>query len=118
MSYTKNTALVNFNVFMNSLGKVPAWTKSKMWCQMTTSANANKNNREIPDAALRRKIAERAYHIWLEKGGGHGDHEHHWFEAERELMETEKQQREQRSDVRNGQKPVSRINRSDRGLSA
>jgi hypothetical protein len=29
MSYTKNTALANFNVFMNSLGKVPAWTKSK-----------------------------------------------------------------------------------------
>ena len=79
---------------------------------MTTSAKANKNNLEIPDAALRRKIEERAYHIWLEKGGGHGDHENHWFEAERELMETEKQHREQQSDVRNGQKPPSRIKHS------
>ena len=66
--------------------------------------NANNSYGEIPDAALRRKIEERAYHIWREKGGGHGDHEHHWFAAERELMETAKQEREQRSDVRNGKK--------------
>jgi hypothetical protein len=82
---------------------------------MTTSANANENNREIPDAGLRRKTEERAYHIWLENGGGHGDHERHWFEAERELMETAKQEREQRSDVRNGKKPLNRINHSDKG---
>ena len=77
--------------------------------------NANDSYREIPDAALRWKIEERAYHIWLEKGGGHGDHERHWFEAERELMETAKQEREQRSDVRNGKKPVNRINHGDEG---
>jgi len=82
---------------------------------MRTSANANENNRGIPDAGLRRKTEERAYHIWLENGGGHGDHERHWFEAERELMETAKQEREQRSDVRNGKKPVNRINHSDKG---
>jgi hypothetical protein len=83
-----------------------------MWCQMTTSANANKNNREIPDAVLRRKIEERAYYMWLEKGGGQGDHERHWFEAERELMETAKQGQEQRSDDHNGKKPLNRINHS------
>jgi hypothetical protein len=67
---------------------------------MKAKMNANNSYREIPDAALRRKIEERAYHIWLEKGGGHGNHERHWFEAERELMETAKQEREQRSDAR------------------
>jgi len=67
---------------------------------MKAKMNANNSYREIPDAALRRKIEERAYHIWLEKGGGHGDHERHWFEAERELMERAKQEREQRSDAR------------------
>jgi len=67
---------------------------------MKAKMNANSSYREIPDAALRRKIEERAYHIWLEKGGGHGDHERYWFEAERELMETAKQEREQRSDAR------------------
>jgi len=67
---------------------------------MKAKMNANSSYREIPDAALRRKIEERAYHIWLEKGGGHGDHERHWFEAERELMERAKQEREQRSDAR------------------
>ena len=82
---------------------------------MRTSANANENNREIPDAGLRRKIEVRAYHIWLENGGGHGDHERHWLQAERELMETAKQERKQRSDVRNGKKPVNRINHSDKG---
>ena len=71
---------------------------------MKTSANANENNREIPDAGLRRKIEERAYYIWLENGGGHGDHERHWLRAERELMETAKQEREQRSDDRNRKK--------------
>jgi len=71
-----------------------------MWCQMTTSANANKNNREIPDAVLRRKIEERAYHIWLENGGGHGDHERHWLQAERELMEATKRGGTPQSDAR------------------
>jgi hypothetical protein len=79
---------------------------------MKTNANASENNRDIPDAALRRRIEERAYHIWLENGCGHGDRERHWFEAERELMETAKQEREQRSDVRNGKKSVNRINHS------
>jgi Protein of unknown function (DUF2934) len=68
------------------------------------NANANNSHRDVPDAALRRKIEERAYHIWLENGGRHGDHERHWLEAERELMETPKQKREQRSDVRNQKK--------------
>ena len=57
---------------------------------MTTSANANEDNRKIPDVALRRKIEVRAYHIWLENGGGHGSDERHWLQAERELMEPAK----------------------------
>ena len=81
---------------------------------MRTSGNANEKNREIPDVGLRRKIEERAYHIWLENGGGHGNHERHWLQAERELMETAKQEWEQRSDVRNGKKPVNRINHSEK----
>jgi len=70
------------------------------------NADANNSHRDVPDGTLRRKIEERAYYIWLENGCGHGDHELHWFEAERELMETAKQEREQRSDVRNEKKPA------------
>ena len=87
----------------------------KTWRQMKTNANANENDRDIPNAALRQRIEERAYHIWLASGCGHGDHERHWFEAERELMETAKQEREQRSDVRNEKKPVNRMNHGDKG---
>ena len=71
---------------------------------MKTNANTNENNGENLDAALRQKIAERAYHIWLGNGGGHGDHERHWLQAERELMETAKQKPERRPNVRNGKK--------------
>ena len=73
---------------------------------MKTNANANENNRDIRDAAMRRKIEERAYHIWLASGRRHGDHERHWLQAERELTEATKQEREQRSDDRNGKKPA------------
>ena len=63
---------------------------------MRTSENANENNREIPDAGLRRKIEVRAYFIWLASGRGHGDHQRHWLEAERELMEaTEREEKPQ-----------------------
>ena len=65
---------------------------------------ANENNRHIPNAALRQRIEERAYQIWLASDRRHGDHERHWFEAERELMETAKQEREQRSGGRGGKK--------------
>ena len=67
---------------------------------MKTNANANENNRDIPDAALRQQIQERAYHIWLENGCGQGDHERHWLQAERELMEVTAHQEEPQSDVR------------------
>ena len=67
---------------------------------MKTNANANENNRDIPNAALRRRIEERAYRIWLENGCEHGDHERHWLQAERELMEVTKHQGEPQSDVR------------------
>ena len=65
---------------------------------MKAKMNANNSYREIPDAALRRKIEERAYHIWLENGGGHGDHELHWLQAERELMEATKRGGKPQSD--------------------
>ena len=64
---------------------------------MKTNAITNENDGNNPDAALRQKIEERAYHIWLGNGGGHGDHERHWLQAERELMETANQEQEQRS---------------------
>ena len=66
--------------------------------------NADNSYRDVPDAASRREIEERAYYIWLASGRGHGDHERHWLEAERELMEMAKQQREQRSGGRGGKK--------------
>ena len=68
------------------------------------SANADETNREILDAGLRRKIAERAYHIWLENGGGHGDHERHWLQAERELMQVTKRGGKPQSDARSRKK--------------
>jgi len=71
---------------------------------MKTNAITNENNGENPDAALRQKIKERSYHIWLGNGSGHGDHERHWLQAERELMETAKQERERRPDVLNAGK--------------
>ena len=73
---------------------------------MKTNAITNENSGENPDAALRQKIKERAYHIWIGNGSGHGDHERHWLQAERELMETAKQERERRPDVRNASKSV------------
>ena len=71
---------------------------------MRTVANANENNREIPDAGLRRKIEERAYHLWLENGGGHGDHERHWLQAESELAEATKRGEKPHSDARSRKK--------------
>ena len=73
-------------------------------CQMRTSENAIENNREIPDAGLRRKIEVRAYHIWLESGGGQGDNERHWLQAERELMEATKREEKPQSDARSRNK--------------
>jgi hypothetical protein len=49
---------------------------------------------------LRRQVQERAYHIWLENGCGHGDHERHWLQAERELTEATKHEGKPQSDVR------------------
>jgi hypothetical protein len=71
---------------------------------MKTNANANENNREITDAALRQKIEERACHIWLENGCGHGDHQRHWLQAEREVMEATKHEEKPQSDVRQRKK--------------
>ena len=66
--------------------------------------NVNNSYGEIPDAALRRKIEERAYQIWLENGGGHGAHELHWLQAEKELMEATKGGSEPQSDSRSKKK--------------
>jgi len=33
----------------------------------------------------RADIARRAYEIWRQRGGGHGNHEKDWHRAEREL---------------------------------
>jgi len=67
-----------------------------MWSQMNTNTDASQNNYNNPDEFLRQKIEERAYHIWLESGCGHGDHEHHWFQAEREVGEAAKLDLKQR----------------------
>jgi hypothetical protein len=101
MSNPKNMALATKRLLMNNRIKVRSLDEmQKTPCQMKTNSNPWENNRDMPNAALRRKIEERACHIWLENGCGHGDHERHCFEAERELLETAKQEREPRSDVR------------------
>jgi hypothetical protein len=68
-----------------------------MWSQMNTNTDASQNNCNNPDAVLRQTIEECAYHIWLESGCGHGDHEHHWFQAEREVAAAAKLEQKQRS---------------------
>jgi len=90
---------------MNNFHKSPQFGRNakKTWCQMKTNVNANENNRDIPDAALRQQIQERAYRIWLENGCGHGDHERHWLQAERELAEATHELKPQ-SDVRQRKK--------------
>ena len=71
---------------------------------MKTNAITNENDGNNPDAALRQKIEERAYHIWLGNGGGHGDHERHWLQAERELMEAANRAGTPQSDARSRKK--------------
>jgi Protein of unknown function (DUF2934) len=61
----------------------------------TNASEGSSNNR---DAALRRKIEERAYHLWLESGCGHGDHERHWLQAEKELMDATTHKGKRQSD--------------------
>ena len=78
--------------------------KQKRGAQMRTNANTSENDVEISDAGLRRKIEERAYQIWLENGGGHGDHEYHWLQAERELMQATKREGKPESDARSRKK--------------
>ena len=78
--------------------------KQKRGAQMRTNANTSENDGEISDAGLRRKIEERAYQIWLENGGGHGAHELHWLQAERELVEATKRGSERQSDTRSRKK--------------
>lgn len=78
-----------------------------MWSQMNTNTNVGGNNRNNTDTVLRQMIEERAYHIWLESGCGHGDHEHHWFQAEREVVEAAKLEQEQRSGSR-GKKRIGK----------
>jgi hypothetical protein len=74
---------------------------------MKTSANTNEHNGDNPDAAFRQKIEERAYHIWLENGGGHGAHELHWLQAQRELMEATKRGGTPQSDARSRKKTAN-----------
>ncbi len=38
-----------------------------------------------PVAPSFESIARRAYELWREAGGAHGDDQAHWFQAEREL---------------------------------
>ena len=52
------------------------------------------------EVALRERIEKRAYHIWLARGGGHGDHFHHWLQAENEVLKAIQQEQEEQSAVR------------------
>jgi len=39
----------------------------------------------ITNPAVHDTIAHRAYELWEREGSGHGSHERHWLEAERQL---------------------------------
>lgn len=53
--------------------------------KMTTSAS--KSGENTTGLAISQRIQERAYYLWLEGGCQHGDHENHWSQAEREVLE-------------------------------
>ncbi len=39
----------------------------------------------VVNPAIHDAIAQRAYELWEREGSGHGSHERHWLEAERQL---------------------------------
>jgi len=41
----------------------------------------------LTNPALHDAIARHAYELWEREGRGHGSHERHWLEAERQLKE-------------------------------
>lgn len=41
---------------------------------------------DVTDPTLRAEIARRAYELWKQDGCRHGEHERHWFEAERHIL--------------------------------
>ena len=50
------------------------------------SRPARKPSPPQADPTLRARIEERAYHLFLEGGGAHGNDVEHWLAAERELV--------------------------------
>jgi hypothetical protein len=74
---------------------------------MNTNTDASQNKCNNPDEVLRQKIKERAFHIWLESGCLHDDHERHWFQAEREVVEAAKLEQKQRAG-NTQKKPISK----------
>jgi hypothetical protein len=48
-------------------------------------------NNQTTARTMREQIAHRAYAIWEKEGRPHGQHEAHWFRAERQLMATQAQ---------------------------
>jgi hypothetical protein len=41
------------------------------------------------DSAISNKIRERAYFMWLEDGQQSGQEDYYWYEAEREILQSE-----------------------------
>jgi HSP20 family molecular chaperone IbpA len=58
-------------------GKVPSATP-----QIIT----DRSGKEALDQAIQRRVAERAYGLYEESGGEHGNHEKHWLQAESEIL--------------------------------
>ena len=55
---------------------------------------------EPAEVDLRERIENRAYHLWLASGGGHGDHLRHWVQAESEVLKALKQDQEEPATAR------------------
>jgi Protein of unknown function (DUF2934) len=52
------------------------------------AATNSRTRASRPPAALEAEIAERAYHLYLSRGGGHGADVDDWLRAERELRDS------------------------------
>ena len=76
---------------------------------MKDDSNLNNNgHEELPhDVALREQIENRAYHLWLSSGGGHGDALRHWLQAEGEVLKAVRQDQEERDSARKA-KPLGK----------
>ena len=60
-------------------------TKAAQKSSPATAATVQAKRSAPAEKPSSERIAQRAYELWLASGQPHGEHEAHWFAAEREL---------------------------------